>query len=142
MRQTIVLHNAQTGHTAYTLLWPKLKAHLLAGHKLVLSVKPETRSDAANRLLHATLSDIARQVEWAGKKRDVDIWKRLLTAAWMRARGESIELLPAADGSGVDIVFRHTSQLSRAECSELQEYIVAWGTEQGVRFTAREHEPA
>lgn len=142
MRQTIVLRDAQTAHTAYTLLWPKLKAHLLAGHRLVLSVKPETRSDAANRLLHATLADIARQVEWAGKKRDVDVWKRLLTAAWLRTRNEHVELLPAADGNGVDIVFRHTSQLTRAECSELQEYLYAWGVEHGVRFTAREEEPA
>jgi hypothetical protein len=140
MRQTIVLHNAQTGHAAYTLLWPKLKANLLAGRKLVLSVKPETRSDAANRLLHATLSDIAKQIEWAGKKRDVDVWKRLLTAAWLRTRNEHIELLPAADGNGVDIVFRHTSQLTRAECSELQEYIYSWGIEHGVRFTAPEYE--
>lgn len=142
MRQTIVLRDAQTGHVAFTLLWPKLKAHLLAGHRLVLSVKPETRSDAANRLLHATLADIARQVEWAGKKRDVDVWKRLLTAAWLRTRNEHVELLPAADGNGVDIVFRHTSQLTRAECSELQEYLYAWGVEHGVRFTARETEPA
>jgi (p)ppGpp synthase/HD superfamily hydrolase len=29
------------------------------------------------------LGDIARQVDWAGKKRDTDTWKRLLTAAWL-----------------------------------------------------------
>ncbi len=142
MRQTIVLRDAQTGHTAFSSLWNQAKPFLKAGHRLIVTVKPETRSDAANRLLHATLSDIARQIEWAGKKRDVDVWKRLLTAAWMRARGESVELLPAADDNGVDIVFRHTSQLSRAECSELQEYVYAWGVEHGVHFTTREHEPA
>lgn len=142
MRQTLVLRDPQTGHTAYTLLWPRLKAHLMAGHRLVLSVKPETRSDAANRLLHATLSDIARQVVWHGKRYDVDVWKRLLCAAWMRTKGESGEGIPAADENGVDIVFRHTSQLSRAECSELQEYLYAWGVEHGVRFSAPEHEPA
>ena len=49
-------------------------------------MRPEKRSDAQNRLLHACLSEISKQVEWAGAKRDVDTWKRLLTAAWLRAR--------------------------------------------------------
>lgn len=142
MKQTIILRDAQTGHAVYSELWPRIKAHLLAGHTLVLKVKPSTRSDAANRLLHATLRDIAKQVEWAGKKRDVDVWKRLLTAAWLRTRNEHVELLPAADGNGVDIVFRHTSQLTRAECSELQEYVYSWGVEHGVRFTAPEYAEA
>lgn len=113
-------------------VWAWIKAMLVAGHRLALEIRPETRSDAQNKLLHAMLGDIARQVDWAGKKRDTDTWKRLLTAAWLRARGESVELLPALDGHGVDVVFRHTSKLTRAECSELCEFVMAWCAEHDV----------
>ena len=119
-------------------VWAWIKAMTVAGHRLVLEIRPEKRSDAQNRLLHACLSEISKQVEWAGCKRDVDTWKRLLTAAWLRARGEPIEMLPALDGNGVDIVFRRTSQLTKAECAELSEFVMAWAAEQGVKFKAQE----
>ena len=113
-------------------VWAWIKAMTVAGHRLVLEIRPEKRSDAQNRLLHACLSEISKQVEWAGAKRDVDTWKRLLTAAWLRARGEPIEMLPALDGNGVDIVFRRTSQLTKAECAELSEFVMAWAAERGI----------
>lgn len=112
--------------------WPYMKAMLIAGHRLILEIRLENRSDKQNRLLHSRFGDIAKHIEWCGCKRDTDTWKRLLTAAWLRARGESIELLPAIDGHGVDVVFRHTSKLTRAECVELSEYIFAWGSEREV----------
>lgn len=106
--------------------WNLAKSLLLAGHRLTLEVKPETRNDEQNALLHAILTEIAKTREWAGKKRDIETWKRLLVAAWLRARGESVEILPALDGHGVDVVFRRTSKLSKAECAELITFIQAW----------------
>lgn len=134
-RLTLQLWEPVQAHRALMHAWVNAKALLLAGHRLVLEIRPETRSDAQNRLLHACLSDISRQVEWAGAKRDVDTWKRLLTAAWLRARGDQVELLPAIDGHGVDIVFRRTSQLSRSECAELSEFVMAWAAGQGVALS-------
>lgn len=134
-RLVLRLHNAQQAHTAMQQAWAHVKGWLCAGGgRLVLEVKPETRSDRQNRFLHAMLGDIARQVEWAGKKRDADVWKRLLVAAWCRACREQVELLPALDGHGVDIVFRRTSQLTRAECAELCDFVQAWAVEQGVEL--------
>lgn len=135
MRQTITLYNAQQGYTAIAEVWKAAKALLTSGHRLVVELRQETRSDAQNRLLHAMLGEIAKQKEWAGKRRDAETWKRLLTAAWLRARGESIEILPALDGHGVDVVFRHTSKLNRAECGELCDFIGAWAAENGVDFS-------
>lgn len=106
--------------------WNMAKALLMAGHRVVLEVKPEKRNDEQNALLHATLTEIAKTREWAGRKRDVETWKRLLVAAWLRARGESIEILPALDGHGVDVVFRRTSSLTKGECAELIDFIQAW----------------
>lgn len=138
-RITLTLWNPQQAHQGITHAWTEcVKPMLMAGHRLVMEVKPETRSSAQNRLLHACLSDISKQVEWAGARRDVDTWKRLLTAAWMRARGEHIEMLPALDGHGVDIVFRRTSQLTKAECAELSEFVFAWAAQHGVAIGAND----
>ena len=134
-RLVLRLYNAQQGHDAIQQAWAHAKGWLLAGgQRLVLEIKPETRSDKQNRLLHAMLGDIAAQVEWAGAKRDAEVWKRLLVAAWCRARREQVELLPALDGHGVDIVFRRTSQLTRGECAELCDFIGAWCAENGVEL--------
>ena len=117
-------------------LWPHLKAHLMAGRRMVVEMRPETRSNPQNAKLHAILTDIAKQLDWAGKKRDVETWKRLIVAAWCRAEREQIEFLPAIDGAGVDIVFRRTSKMTRAELSSLVEYTYAWASEAGVKFPA------
>lgn len=106
--------------------WKLAKSMLLAGHRLTLEVKPETRNSEQNALLHATLTEIAKTREWAGAKRDVETWKRLMTAAWLRANGESVEILPAIDGHGVDVVFRRTSSLTKGECADLITFIQAW----------------
>ena len=133
-RLTLRLFSATQGHEAMQQIWRQAKALLTRkdAPPLVVELREETRSLKQNALLHAMLGDISRQVEWAGKKRDTDTWKRLLTAAWLRARGESVELLPAIDGHGVDVVFRRTSKLTRAECSDLCEYVMAWCSEHDV----------
>jgi len=132
-RLTIRCREPVQAHKALqTIVWPHVKNHLMAGQRMVVEVRQETRSLAENAMLHALLGQISREVEWAGKKRDVETWKRLLVAAWCRAKGEHIEMLPALDGHGVDIVFRRTSQLTRSECAELIEYVLAWSAEHGI----------
>lgn len=132
---TIQCWNPQQAHSAIKhYIWPEVKAQTMAGHRVTVEVKEEKRSDAENRLLHAMLTHISRTQEWVGQKRDVEVWKRLLTAAWCRANGEQIELLPALDGYGVDIVFRRTSQLTRKECADLIEFIFSWGANNDVVF--------
>ena len=120
-----------------TQLWPVLKAHLMNGHRMEVELRHEKRSLAENAMLHALLTEISNKVEWSGKKRDAETWKRLLTAAWCRARNEHIEMLPAIDGHGIDIIYRHTSQLTVSECAELIEYVQAWAVDQGVKL--KEH---
>jgi hypothetical protein len=95
----------------------------------VVEVRPAKRSGEQNAALHALLSDIADNCEWAGKRWDIEVWKRLLTAAWCRASGEPVTMLPALDGAGVDIVFRRTSSLTKRECSDLLEFVNAWAAE-------------
>ena len=120
-----------------TIVWPHVKNCLMSGHRMVIEVKQEKRSLSENALLHSLLGEIAAQLQWAGKKLDAEAWKRLLTAAWCRARNEHIEMLPAIDGHGIDIIYRHTSQLTVSECAELIEYVQAWAVDQGVKL--KEH---
>lgn len=96
----------------------------------------ETRNNEQNKKLHATLTEVAKQKEWAGQKWEVEVWKRLMTAAWMRARGERIMVVPALDGQGVDVVFRRTSSLTKSECGELLEFVMAWCVENDVECAA------
>jgi len=94
-----------------------------------VTVEPPKRGADINAALHARLGEIAERVPWAGKLRDIECWKRLLVAAWSRAQGEHVEMLPALDGHGVDIVFRRTSQMSQADMRDLMGYVDAWCAE-------------
>lgn len=99
---------------------------------LVVEIKEPKRNGAQNALLHSLLGEVADRLQWAGKRRTVETWKRLLTAAWLRAEGESIELLPAIDGHGVDFVYTPTSTLTKTQAASLLDYVTAWASEQGV----------
>lgn len=132
MRQTHTLREPVQAYSVVLSLWGWIKSMLLAGHEIVIEARPATRSDKQNRMLHAMLGQISKQIEWAGKKRAPEVWKRLLVAGWCRARGESIEILPAIDGYGIDVVFRRTSELTKGECVELCDFIGAWCAENGV----------
>lgn len=129
MNVTALLIEPGQAHKRLMALWRDIKPWLLAGHRLVITIKPEGRTGNQNAALHAWIADIAASVEWAGRKRDVETWKRLLVAAWLRTRGESLEVLPALDGHGVDIVFRRTSSLTKAECAELLDFVQAWAAQ-------------
>ena len=85
---TVFLHNAQQGYQVIQQVWQQAKAMLMAGHTLEFIVRKKRRSTEQNARLHAMLGDIAKQKEWAGARRDIETWKRLMTAAWLRARGE------------------------------------------------------
>lgn len=94
------------------------------GHAVTIS--EPTRTLDQNAALHAVLQEISEQREWAGKKWDVDTWKRLLTAAWVRAEGGTVTMVPAIDGAGFDVIYQRTSDLTKQECSSLIEYVTAW----------------
>lgn len=104
-----------------------------------VTIKGEDRSAEQNKKLHACLADISRQVEHAGMKWDVTVWKRLCTAAWLRERGANIQMIPAIDGQGIDVLYEPTSKLSMAKCAELIEWVQAFGAEHGVKWTQADH---
>lgn len=108
--------------------WHTAKALLLAGHRLTLEVKPEVRSDAANRRLWAMLTEISRQVDWYGQKLTPEEWKHVFSAALRKQK-----VVPGLDG-GFVVLGLSTSKMTRGEMSEMQELMTAFGVERNVVF--------
>jgi|GEM_PF-2876531 len=132
MTHQITVHEpAQAELAIRRQLWPYVKSMLMAGHRLDIVARPAKRSAEHSARLHAMLGWLAKNVQWAGTTRSIDEWKRLTVAAWERARGESVEYLPALDGRGIDIVFRRTSEMSGRDMAELIEWIFAWCAMEG-----------
>lgn len=99
-----------------------------------VTVSEPKRTLPENALLHALIGELARKVDWAGKKRDIETWKRLLVASWCRANGKAIEILPALDGHGVELIPVRTSNLGKKACAELIEFVYAFGADQGITW--------
>ena len=132
-RMTIQLYQPTQAHAALMTAWAEcIKPMLTAGNRLVLEVRPQTRSSPQNARLHAMLTELAASVEWGGKKLPMEVWKRLCMAAWMREERQSPQLVPALDGNGVDIIYERTSRLTKDECGRLMEWIEAFAAERGV----------
>ena len=132
-RLVLRLHNAQQGYQAIKQAWEFAKGWLVAGGaRLVLEVRPETRSDAQNRRLWAMLTDISAQVDWYGHKLTSEEWKDVFSASLKRTK-----VVPGLDG-GFVVCGQSTSKMTKAEMSELQELMEAFGAEKGVRFVSKE----
>lgn len=110
------------------------EAILTAPEGYVVEIHEETRSLEQNDHAHAALTDIAKQVEWHGKKLTVLTWKRLTMAAFLREIGHQPELIPALDGNGFDIVFEHSSKLGKRKFAAWVEWLYAFGAEHRVAF--------
>lgn len=92
------------------------------------------RSHEQNRLMWANLADIANQVVWYGHKLHKEEWKDVLTAALKKQK-----VVPGIDG-GFVIIGARTSKMTVAEMNELIELSYAFGTQQGVKFSALSEE--
>ena len=101
----------------------------------VAIIREKTRSLDQNAKLHAMLTDISRQAEYMGKRRSVEFWKGLFVSGWQIATGQNPEIVPGLEGEFINIRISTTS-LGVRKLAELIEYIAAWSTEQGIRFTA------
>lgn len=131
---TIQLFNVQQGHAALANVWAGIKAELMAGRRLQLTVKPETRSIAQNARLWAMLTEISQQVDWYGRKLSPENWKHVFSAALKKQ-----DVVPGLDG-GFVVLGLSTSKMTRAEMSDLQTLMEAFGAQQGVQFKVWEGE--
>lgn len=93
-----------------------------------VKIEEPKRTLDQNALLWPVLTAIATQIQHHGEYRTPDEWKGL----FMHACGKEVRFLPALDGKGFVPFGMRSSQLSKAEFSELLEFIFAWCAEYGV----------
>ena len=84
-----------------------------------------------NDRMWAMLTEIAAQKEHCGQKYTPDQWKAL----FMHACGQEMEFVRTLDGQTWMPLGYRSSDLEVEEMSALIEFILAWGTENGVRFS-------
>ena len=121
--EPVQAHQAMTAQ-----IWPMLKSMLMAGHRMVLELKPVTRSLEQNAKMWACLTDISKQVNWYGNTLSPDDWKHVISASLRKQRA-----VPGIDG-GFVVVGLQTSQMTIAEMSEMIELAHAFGADRGVLF--------
>lgn len=92
------------------------------------------RSLDQNAKLHSLLGDIAKQKQWDGEYMEIEDWKRLLTAGWMKATGRTVKLVRDLEGNGFVPIYQRTSRLSVKEMIELIEFVTAWMVDNEIRF--------
>ena len=98
-----------------------------------IEFKAMKRTLPQNDRMWAMLTDVAAQKEHAGRKYTPDQWKVL----FMHACGREVQFIPSLDGSTFIPWGNRSSDLSKAEMSELIEFMFSWGAENGVVF----HDP-
>lgn len=98
-----------------------------------IEYKAPKRSLPQNDRLWAALTDVATQLPWHGLKLTPQDWKYIFLDALKR----EVRAVPNIDGTGFVNIGRSSSDLSKAEMSDLLELIAAFGASHGVTF----HEP-
>lgn len=95
-----------------------------------IELKEPKRSLPQNDRMWAMLTDVARQVDWHGLKLSPDDWKLIFLAGL----NQEMRLVPNIEGTGFVNLGRSSSDLSKAEMSDLIELIFKFGAEHGVVF--------
>ena len=136
MRYLGIMHSAEQGHDILRRLWEVAKPELLAGRKLVVQLKDETRNAEQNSLLWVLLTAFSEQLLWPVNgsmvKLSPEEWKDILTAAYRR-EGQRVAM--GIDGGMVMLGLR-TSKLSKKNFAELIEFIQSVAVDRGVKLDA------
>jgi len=99
----------------------------------VVTFSEPKRSGEANAAFHALCGEIAQAHLWHGLKLDTEAWKRIFVEAWSRTEGKPQgRLVPSLDGRGIVALGIQTRSLSKADMSDLIEFVSAWAAEHEV----------
>lgn len=120
--QTVILRGPSQRQLAHNLVEQ-------APMDSVLNIREATRTGEQNAMLWALLSDVSRAMP-GGRRLTADVWK----AVFMNACGHAVQFETGLSGEPFPIGFR-SSRLTKAQMSELIEFILSWGTEAGVKWS-------
>jgi len=91
-----------------------------------IEIKAETRTLEQNARMWAMLTDVSKQVKWAGEYLTPVDWKTLITAAIKKQR-----IVPGLEG-GLVALGESTSKMTIAAMTEVIEYLFYFGAENNV----------
>lgn len=112
--------------------YQRLMAHHLidkAPANAVVKIAPETRTNDQNAKMWAMLSDISR-AKPDGRRHTPEVWKCLM----MHACGHEVAFETGLDDRPFPIGF-HSSKLTKAQMSDLIEFIAAYGAQHNVKWS-------
>ena len=150
-RVTMQLWEPVQAHKAFMHLYNTAKPYLLAGHRMVAKLEPETRRENHNRHFHSLIGQIAQQI--GGDLADAEDAKRILISAFRidtrndpDLMGEWAKFGDVRMGRGLRGEVVLLGIQSRDFTIKLARAFIAWlyafGSEQGVRFKAWEGDDA
>lgn len=100
-----------------------------APHGSLMVIKPAKRTLDQNAKMHAMLADVALSMP-DGRRMTPDEWK----CAFMAACGWECQFIEGLNGRPLPIGYR-SSKMSKAQMSDLIEFIQSYGDEHGVRWS-------
>ena len=101
---------------------------------LVVKFSEADRTLAQNDLFHALCGDTAKQLQWAGKSRDLASWKVLYVSGHAIATGKPGEVVPGLEGEFCAIR-ESTAKMGIRRMTSLIEYSQAFAVQNGVPTT-------
>ena len=100
---------------------------------LVVKFSEADRTLAQNDLFHALCGDTAKQLQWAGKSRDLASWKVLYVSGHTIATGKPGEVVPGLEGEFCAIR-ESTAKMGIRRMTSLIEYSQAFAMQNGVQL--------
>jgi len=107
-------------------------------HPYCVEVRPLTRTDPQNKLLHALFGELAHQAKWQNEKLTAEQWKMLMISAHTIATKEPNKMVIGLEGEVVNLR-ESSAQMSVARLNSLIEYVQAWAAGQGGKFKGDEN---
>ena len=144
MTAVTLVNPVQATAALQSLYREHIKPLTMAGHRMRLVLKPETRRDAQNAHFHAQIADIAKQDQLYGKKLDAESWKRLLIDAFKHetkdmpelagewAKFGEMQLLPALNHAGFVAVGEQSRTFTVRLAAAFIEWLNAYAVERGI----------
>lgn len=99
------------------------------GKPWMLEIREPKRTDEQNAAMWGLLAQITKQrPEHNGRQMTSDLWK----SVFMDALGHEVDYVGSLDGKRVFPLGHRSSQLNKAQMSDLIELMLAWSAEQGL----------
>src|SRR5512139_2578343 len=98
----------------------------------VCEIREPKRSDPQNNLFHDICGYFEKNLPWHGCYLNKIVWKRLIIASYLREIGERVEMIPALDGNGFDVIYEETSRMGVSKMSGAIEWATKFDAENGI----------